>query len=205
MTIGVIVDGEAEAVSLSALFEKLATSNHILRPLKATASVNASTSKLVRALQVPCSVLCRRGAEAIVVLLDREKLQECSGSIASAIERAIARETWSSDFSWVKVVLKDRMFENWLIADVAALRTLHARFQFSQGILTRIESGLTDSVPALQALQTAALRHGYAKVADGRKIIGAAEPERMDTSRSFRKFLRVIGEPRYADQSRLRR
>jgi hypothetical protein len=61
----------------------------------------------------------RRNHDVVVVLLDRETQNQGPAEIAAALEREFARKAYGVP---VRVVVKDRQFENWLVADLDALR-----------------------------------------------------------------------------------
>jgi len=101
------------------------------------------------------------------------------------------------------VVVKDRMVENWVIADIDALAGMPARFRVTDADRRAVTPNRADSANALAVLKKMALRKSYDKVADGRRVFDAAEPMRIAAnSRSFRKFLATLNHPRYSIQSR---
>jgi hypothetical protein len=102
------------------------------------------------------------------------------------------------------VVIKNRMFENWLVADVEAVKIQRARFRLSTAAERSIVPNKADNVAALEVLKTAAVRTSYSKVPDSQRILERADIQRIAAnSRSFRRLLRVVGHPGYAGQSRL--
>jgi hypothetical protein len=139
------------------------------------------------------------GAELIVVLIDREDSPTCPPRLASEIERELAGHIATS----AKVVVKDSMLENWLLADLAALRASPARYEVTQATARSIEPNRADNAPALRVIKRCVRTGSYEKVRDAQIILKAADPMRIAAhSRSFRRFLRVVGEPTYAAQSK---
>ena len=107
------------------------------------------------------------------------------------------------------MVLKDRMFENWLVAATSALRSQPKRFRLSGTAASSIAPNNADQTDALGLLHTAtrAARKGkkqtYSKIADSKRILARVDINEMAAnSRSFRRFLRCLGHPAYHDQSR---
>jgi hypothetical protein len=134
----------------------------------------------------------------IVVLLDREDRQECPGQLAGEILDNLEIPPGCFGF----VVIKDRMFENWLVADVATLRKFPGRYALSAADERRIVPDGADKLDALRIMK-GITSPSYAKVSDSRKIMEAADPMAVAAnSRSFRRLLRVLGAPPYENQSR---
>jgi hypothetical protein len=105
-------------------------------------------------------------------------------------------------FCPIAVVMKNRMLENWLVADFDTVSGLQGRFKFTAGDRASVIPNRADNVDALRMLKRAAGKRAYDKVADSQRILGSANPLRMaDNSRSFRKFLRSIRHPTYQGQS----
>jgi hypothetical protein len=136
-------------------------------------------------------------ADLVVVLLDREDASGCCGDLAKTVEAAL-RPPKGRGLS-ARVVLKDRMFENWLVADLEALRSQPARFKVSEAMRNKIEIGKADGCDAAELLRAAALRKPFDKVKDAEAICERIDPVRAARhSRSFRHLLHVLGDPLYA-------
>jgi hypothetical protein len=105
----------------------------------------------------------------------------------------------------VAVVLKVRTLENWLVADLQCLSAAPRLFTDASRVIQAVPSGNADGIDALDVLRRACGRRGrYDKVQGAVAICTHLEPGRAAlNSRSFRRFLRVLGDSRYADQSRL--
>jgi hypothetical protein len=102
-----------------------------------------------------------------------------------------------------EVVVKDRMFENWLVADIEALKALRGRFRISRSVERSIDPNKADQVDALRILKSCVVRDSYSKVRDSQQILARAAVASMGrNSRSFRRFLHCVGDPTYAAQSK---
>lgn len=130
-----------------------------------------------------------------MVLIDREDQATAPNQIAAELENAFGRLNPPLP---VRVVVKDRRFENWLVADTGALEALPGRFEVSEALRGRVESDQADNANALDLLKRAAKNESYGKVDDAQKILEQAEVQRMaQHSRSFRCFLGRLGHPDY--------
>ncbi len=140
------------------------------------------------------------GAQTFVVLIDCEDPGRCPCEFAKSIQQALVSLGWPG----VHVVVKTLKFENWLIADVDALKGMRGRFQVTKRFEERVTPDKADNVVDA----TAELRHlskgdAYHKRKDALEIAEHQEPCRVaENSRSFRRFLRVVGCRKYAQQSR---
>lgn len=206
MRIGLIVDGEAEFFSLPALMQRVDTPHEVRgRVVHAHIHPLGGIPKLVHRLIVPVKALVeQRRADKVVVLLDREQRRRCCGDIAHELKGALERECARQAIGvLIEVVLKDRTFENWLVADPEALRKSPKRFDVKSSFVKQVEPDRADAADGLKLLKAATRKGGYDKVADGRLILSVADPLRIGAnSRSFRRFLRVIGAPQYEARSR---
>ena len=202
MRVALVVDGEAEYRSMGLVCEKLREEcgQTFLRPVKAVVDPVSPAAAIARMLKDRILDMEARRADLIVVLIDRETRDECPGDVASAIRGEIQRYATSQ----ICVVLKDRMYENWLVADVSSLARMRARFNITRGRRVQIEPNRADGIDALELLRLAAKKKAYDKVADGIRIMRVAEPSQIAAnSRSFRRFLRCVRHPAYSTQSRL--
>src|SRR4051794_40674566 len=121
MKIGFIVDGEAEFRSLPLLYPKVDTPHQLMNPLRADIQPYASVEQIASAVKKRLPILINRGAEIVIVLIDREHREVCSGQWAQEIAAII-----NAKFTTVKVgicstVVKNCCFENWLVSDISAL------------------------------------------------------------------------------------
>jgi hypothetical protein len=123
---------------------------------------------------------------------------DCCGQIAAELRRLLGQRCRDD----VTVVVKNRTFENWLIADLDAFDELRARFRLSNATRNAVAPDKADHAAALSLLKASVRSGSYDKVADSRRILGRAEARRIArNSRSFRRLLRVVDHPTYADQS----
>jgi hypothetical protein len=200
MRIGLIVEGRAEYSSLPHLRLRLTaeTSATLIGPLVAVVNPTATPPVVAKGCRAPLLVLRAKRADQAVVLLDREDIDDCPGDRATELADELNRP----GIIPVVVVLKDRMFENWLVADTRAFRRQPARFKVTTGLKRRVEPNKADQVDAIAWLQQATAGR-YEKVADAERILKLAEPRAIAAnSRSFRRLLRVLGHPDYGMQSK---
>lgn len=202
MRIGVVVDGDSEYRSFANVCEKIRPDcgHAFLRPVKATVDPMAPAPAIARMVKDRVLAAEARGASLVVVLLDRETRDECPGELATAIRENI--ENYAT--ARICVVIKNRKFENWLVADIRSLAAMRARFNITAGRRRLVEGDRADSIDGHGLLRQAAKGDAYDKVLDSRRILERADPVAIAAnSRSFRKFLRCVGHPKYVAQSRL--
>lgn len=203
MRLGILVDGEAEYRSLPVLLPRIETPYTLVGVFKADIQPKASSGQIAYAVNKRRSVLSLRGADGFLILIDREDRTECAGEWAGAILTDV--NAGSIGPPCAGVVVKDRTFENWLLADAAALQSMPKRFRLPQNVINQVNAGLADSLDAQRRIKEAALKHAYDKVSDAVRILSAADPtEIAQGSRSFRKLLREVGNPEYKAQSKIR-
>jgi Domain of unknown function (DUF4276) len=201
MKIGVVVDGDAEYGSLGQLFPKLsAASGHVyLKVVRADIQPKAPYPTMARAAKDAVVQLAARGAELVIVLVDREDRTECPGQISDEVQRHLSRHVGCG----LVVVLKNIAYENWLVADLGAFAAHQARYVVTDGHRRRVQPNKADQVNAV-ALLKSIIQGDYDKVDDSKDILEGADPDVMSQHfRSFRKFLREAQHPRYCMQSRL--
>jgi hypothetical protein len=104
----------------------------------------------------------------------------------------------------VSVVVKNRTLENWLIADPKGLARLGGRFKPTNAFVARVSPNKADNVEDGAALlDRICVKGSYHKTQDPPNIFAAMDvTETGKNSRSFRRFLRLLGDKRYRDQSR---
>lgn len=136
-----------------------------------------------------------KGAEFIVILIDKETRLDCTGELVQAVERkaqALLRNL--SPTVDLQVVFKVSMFENWLIADPKAVAGLPGLFEHVERIEKQVSNGRADSVGALDLLRACSKQRSYHKVDGAVAICKGLDPARAaGNSRSFRKLLKVLG------------
>jgi hypothetical protein len=201
MKIGIIVDGVSEFASLPELYPGLSSagSHQLLKPVRADIQPKAPLPVIVKRCRPKIDQFLARGADRVVVLLDREDRDECAGDLASSLVSMLS----TAGVSNVDVVVKDRMFENWLLGDLDALRASPNRFQVSRSTERAVQPDKADRVEAMALLKRCAKGPVYDKVRDSKIVLRSAQPDQIAMhSRSFRRFMRVVGCSRYTEQSR---
>src|SRR6266508_1858740 len=167
MKIGIIVDGVSERYAIPKLYGQLiaATGNEFILPVYAPIQPMAPDGVIARACRDRIGLLKARGANLVIVLLDREARDDCCGALADGIKMA-AKGMVSCN---VSVVIKNRTFENWLIADLNALSIQRGRFSVTAGTRRAIVPDKADGVDGYQYVSRS-VKGSYDKVADSRKI-----------------------------------
>jgi Domain of unknown function (DUF4276) len=209
--IGLLVDGHAELAGLPGLFPRIKTPHQLLKPLRCDIQPFATPAQMALVASKQFPILLRRKVDKIVLLIDKETRAECTVELVRAIERAArARLANLSPGVDLHVVLKVSMLENWLIADPQALRELPKLIENPERIAKQVSGGRADAVDAL-ALLKACWGKGFKKPECAVAICQKIEPTRAaENSRSFRKLLKTLGHPDYAEpaspaQARARR
>ena len=201
MRLGLIVDGESEFKALPRLYESFVaeTGNVILRPVLAKVSPKAPFPVIARGCTPAVRQLEGRPVTHVLVVLDREDRRECAPEIAGELRVAIG----STAQVPIDIVVKNRQFENWLVASCDALASQAARFEISDADRARVNPDRADSVDGLALLKRCCKKSSYNKVLDSDRILARANPLRIAAnSRSFRRLLRSLEHPRYCSQSR---
>jgi len=163
-------------------------------------SPDAPPAAIARRCIPGVKIAAKLGATLIVVLLDRERQRACCGRIARTIQEEVYKTASVPDEVAVEVVLKDRKFENWLIADLDALRAQPARFLVTNAIEQLVAPDKADKCDA-ESLIKRALRKSfsYDKTDDGFRVcIRMDVMKAAANSRSFRHLLHVLGCRPYA-------
>lgn len=197
--VGVIVDGDSEYHALPKLLRRIPdTECQLVSTLLAPIPPTATPGVIANSCRSRIEILARQQVSDIIVLLDREDDPDCPGSRALAIGSKLTIPASCRGY----VVIKDRMFENWLIADLNALKLFPKRYNITPAVERKVIGDRADSVNAL-ALMKAVTKPSYDKVPDSKKILSVADPMNMAAnSRSFRHLLRVLGNTTYKDQSK---
>jgi len=190
MRIGIIADGQAEAQALEHLVCRMARSGRIvLKPVYADMQPYAPFPQIVRAAESRIGLLSQRGAQRYIILLDREQNEDCPGKYAARIQSEFNRMGHGN----VDVVLKNRAFENWLVADLRSIaRAQPKRIKLTDRIVQRIEQSGADNVNALAVLN-GCISDGYSKRSDAIAICKTIDPATAQRfSRSFRRFAKIV-------------
>lgn len=204
MRFGPIVDGQAEFRALPELFPRIKCDHIILSPLRADIQPYSPIPRIVQAIKSRLHIQVGRGADAALILIDRESREECVGDWAIQIQEALAQGCGSIvEIGAFAVVIKNSKFENWLVSDPDALLKMSARFKLTKSQIDSIQPNKADRVDGLSILRSAAIKRSYDKVQDAVRILKLTDPLRMaENSRSFRRLLRVVAHPNYTDQSK---
>lgn len=201
MKVATISEGQTEYACLPLLYQQIAalTGHTLLKPTVAPIPPDAPVVRVAKECAKALKVAAIRRPDLVLLLLDREQMADAPGAIASRIETEIARVT-RHDFA-IRVVIKDRMFENWLIADPDALAAQPKRYRITEATRRRVSPNRADSVSAVALLKQVALNGQYDKVEDGKRTAVHMDVSRAaKNSRSFRHLLHVLEHPSYSQQ-----
>ncbi|GAA2007740.1 DUF4276 family protein [Microbacterium ulmi] len=201
--IAIITEGESEWGALPTLYQQLrdATGASFLHPILLKVQPDGPPAKIARECKTAFKLLAEKRVTLVVVVLDREERSEPAGELARQIEDAI-RDACHFSFD-LAVVMKDRAFENWVVADLDALRAQPSRFNVTAAVERAVSPDRADRIAALDQLKRA-LRGSnvtYDKRQDSKRTFEKADVLRIAAnSRSFRHFLHTVGHPSYATQ-----
>lgn len=201
MRIMIATEGESEVRVLPEIVCAVRPEVICKKVLKVTCQPDGTPKHIANAA---CSLLYiaeSKDVDKFVLVLDREDNQREAGTIARDVKQAImALRSWPFE---VSVVLKDRTLENWLIADLDALRKQRARFRVTDAVARQVEPDKADRVRAIEVLKRVTLGRGYDKKIDGLNIAKRLDVDAAGMhSRSFRHFLHVLGHETYSEQCR---
>lgn len=160
----------------------------------------ATPRQIAKAASSSANILLSQGIDRLVVLMDREDNTDCPSKISTNVAAAFTK----LGFTEVYVVIKDKKFENWLIADPLALKQYPRRFNVNKSFERKVSRNKADNVPDAEALSNTACKGGaFHKRKDASEIARAQSVTNVAAnSRSFRRFLRVLTYPNYATQSK---
>jgi len=199
-TIGLIVEGDAEFKALPRLHKLLPG----CPPLKAInlGGIGAECAPEGVARRVVPKVIAHQAAGRIRIILciDRENRQRCAPGFASDVSQALTRELKQKGrpSTGVHVVIMDRAFEAWILADA---RGLHARRKFKSAPPFHCFEGELGAQQRLGVVEMERLLgRPYSKTSDGPELFSAlrfpearAHQNHGHGSRSLDKFLRTLG------------
>lgn len=202
--IAFITEGQSEFQSLPFLYEQLSARSNtvLLSPLRINVSPDAPVAHIAKQSKALVKIALARRVDLVVVLFDRERAPSSPGEIAVGLRNAIheACELQGT----CEVVIKDRMYENWLVADVDGLKSHRKRFRVTQAVERQVAPNKADRADALALLKKAAIGSDYDKVADSKRICRTLDVERAaQNSRSFRHLLHVLGDFDYSSQCKV--
>lgn len=203
MKVGLIVDGQAEFRSLEKINGRIETSNEILKPLYADIQPYSRANLIARRVKPVIRTFARKGVSKVVILIDLEEWSECASDRAEEVEEAVRPVAEEAGVRHCSVVIKNSMYENWLVSDIDNILNLRSRFILSDRAKRQISRNKADQCNAVQILKAAAVRKDYSKVNDAIRIMNGLDPySAAQNSRSFRRFLRVVGCRVYVSQSK---
>jgi hypothetical protein len=203
MKIAFITEGASEFKSLPCLYKQFEerSGNVFLGPLKVNVSPDAMPRIIARECKSRLLIAKAKGANLTVILLDREKQASCSGQIATSIEASTTPLCLGME---VRVVLKDQKFENWLVADLDALRAHPQRFNVTNVSAKKVVPNRADACDGAEFISRCAKGDCYDKVRDSQTICASMDVGRAaQHSRSFRHLLHLVGDLEYTTQCRL--
>lgn len=200
MIIGIICEGQEESQSLAHIVSRITIEGvTICKPVYASIEPKATSAQITKAAESRFKYFMARKVNQILLLIDREDLTDCPGKRALEVEQAALK----MGFTNVRVVIKNRKFENWLIADCEALRQLSS-FKPTQSFIRQVTAKadqVADAVGLLSSIKTD--KKSFHKTNDGTAIAKKAVPETIALhSRSFRRFLRLLTHEDYKNQSK---
>lgn len=203
MRIGLIVDGIGEQNALPKLYQHVRTPHVLINPIRQDIQPLAPLNQIARAAERGCRILAIKQIDLVVILVDLEDRDACPGSFAQMLQDLISERVAHLGIE-IAVVVKVRTFENWLVSDLGCLSRSRGLFPEARRVRQAAPAGTADHVDALAILQQASGRtRSYHKVHGAGAVCTHLDPGRAaSNSRSFRRFLRVLGDRRYADQSR---
>lgn len=203
MRIGIVVDGRAEFRSLGHVLVRVRTGHTILDPLYADIQPSAPPGRNAGAVESRLRLLGARRVDLAVVLVDREDQTECPQAIAEGLLAALHPFCARHAIPNSAVVVKDSKYENWLVADIETLQGMPKRFRITRAHARSVAPNRADAADGMRLLSSAAIGKPYSKVEDAARIMRRADPLSIArNSRSFRRFLRVLGHDLYRTQSR---
>jgi hypothetical protein len=204
MKIGILVDGQAEFHSLPLFLDRVDTQAQILKPLYCDMQPFASYQQIAYVAMKRVSILLQKGVSKVVVLIDKEQRGDCAPLMANSIEEELEGRLRQTDWNGqVSVVVKVDAFENWLVADPHAFVKLTGMFKHRKRIRKAVEPDKADNVDALAVLNRCCVKGSFSKVKGAKAICQRLDPTRAATnSRSFRRFLRVLGDPAFSTESK---
>lgn len=202
MKIALLTEGVSEYKALPALYDQIhaRTMHRLMPPLRVAVTPDAPAAVVARECKSRLIIASARGAGMAIVLLDREQQSECPGLLASAIEAAVGRTCTAVP---TRVVLKNRTFENWLVADLAALTVQPRRFKVTATMRNQVEPNKADGCEATKMIKSAIVSGQYDKVHDAERVCGRMNlVTAASHSRSLRHFLHVVSDSVYVNQCR---
>lgn len=200
--VGVVSDGSAEIESLRILLRKLKSDYTIIESAAAYAQMQPKSTpkQIAKAAASKVDILHNlKKIDKVIVIIDREDLEICPGEFSEKIRKALHSQVKPE----VSVVVKDKKFENWLLASPDTISKNSKRFQDIHKYKNKIAPNRADNIiDSENLLKKTAKDNQYNKGVCPNEILEAACPDEMGAnSRSFRKFLQEAGVRKYKKQS----
>lgn len=200
-TVGLVVEGETEYYALPLLHH----GKHAIPGCPAIRTTNLggvgshlTPAGIARMAAPRIKTHLIAGHKPVILCLDREQRPDCAGSFAQAILGALCRELSRTQAADVHVVVADRTFEAWILADAAGLakrRLLRTAPKFHC-----FEGSMGDGGKKGTVELSRLLGREYRKTSDGPRLFEALDPTVARVwgpgkrgSRSLDKLLRTLG------------
>ena len=200
--VGILVDGKSEYYTLKTMLDPLP----IKKVLYCDLQPYASSEQIAYVASKNINILLRENISKIILIIDKESRNDCTIDFARSIESALKNILKDSKLKInVNVVIKVNKYENWLISDPYAYKTLTGMFGTSvtSKIIKDIEPNKADNVDAIQLLNYLCKGVEFHKMKGAKAICKNFNPDRGGkNSRSLRRLLRLIGHPDYSEQSK---
>jgi hypothetical protein len=194
--IGLVLEGQTEYKSLPEMLDRLGI--HYTRPSCINGQAeDASTTDVVKYLILPhVRWQLQKNVDIVVVVVDLERRQCSAGAFRDTLRNEIVRQLRDSEPSAptekVRVVVCNRTFENWLLADPGGM----GRSALIEKDLTRAVECHSDQKDALPLLKSAFRRkRRYVKALHGpelAKYIRVEDAEVHLCSESLREFIEIV-------------
>lgn len=201
-TVGLVVEGDTEFYALPSLYRSGLVPNCPPLKIKNLQGVGSDKDPAAVAKLVVGKVIAHRvaGVRRVIVCIDREQRTLCAGQFACAVSAALASQLASKGHSpnGVSVVVSDRTFEAWILADA---RNLHAQRLLKKAPGFTCFEGQLGSAQKKGCVELSdLLGEPYVKTKHGPALFSRINTQAARThgpglpgSRSFDKFLRTLG------------
>lgn len=202
MKIGIITEGKTERQGIENLTRQLDYDGvSIVKPLYAPMQPKAREGQIVKSAESRINILKSKGCQRIIVIIDFEDQNICVVERAQELEKVFVEK----GHSFVKVVVKNRQFENWIISDYEGIGKCKD-FSVTKSFINHVEPNKADNVsnPVELLNKIKNCKKKFDKNRDVDIITKKSTPERIaSNSRSFRRFLRLLKHPIYKKQSKI--
>lgn len=191
MKVGILTEGRGEVPALPKLYGQLRALGHqLLNPVFVDVPPLAPAALVANRARARVNMMLARDADRAILILDRE------GSLQDPVVRAqeIVSALKPMCGGDVRVVIKDRCIENWLIADSAAFSAQPMLFPRHDKI--RYAAGRADAQDATKLIKMALHTSSYEKMQHPAKILAHSKIVSMrSNSASFERLIQAITAP----------